>query len=142
MPKEKDWSQSISANNSNISGNMFSISEGDSNQIQVSQITEPDNSLNARELLKLIVEMQNILKNADIPDASKSKCLRHLQTVIEEVEEEEPDKEFAAQTLKKLTHVLKETGIGSQDTNVLNKLQPIITRILPWMGEAKKFLVL
>lgn len=142
MSIEKKASQSLSIENSNISGSQLAIG----NYIKQTKIVKtngPEKSLTSQEVLIIIQEMQNLLQNLGLQNDKKSKCLRHLQTVKEEVKEKNPDKEYAAQNLQKMVHLLKETrNPASPGDCVMDKLQPIITRMLPWLGETKKFLVI
>lgn len=100
-------------------------------------------SLEPEEIIKFIEKMQQMVQEFDLSDTLKAKCDRHLETVRDEVQGQNPDKEYAAKTLQKFTHILKETGktIGS-GVSLMDKLQPTISGVLPWLGEAKKFLVL
>ena len=100
-------------------------------------------SLEPEEILQFIEKMQIILQEYDLPGNQKEKCNRHLEAVRDEVKEKNPDKEYAAKTLQKFTHILKETGktIGS-GVSLIDQLQPVISSVLPWLGDAQKFLIL
>ncbi|MEA5472339.1 hypothetical protein [Spirulina sp. 06S082] len=70
------------------------------------------------------------------------KAIKHLETAKEEVQEEEPDKDFAAKSLQRATKVLKEAGETVEaGTDLWQKVQPIITKLLPWLGVAASFFV-
>jgi len=98
-------------------------------------------SLDPQDIIELIDDIQSILKGSDLPGELKTKCNRNLQCFKEEVQEEVPDKDYAAHTLQKVIHVLQETKQNeSFNFHLKERLQPMITRIVPWLGEAKKFL--
>lgn len=142
MTQEKKPSQSQSFNNSNFSN--VQIGQGEHiHQVQTISEAGSGKSFNPEEIIKLIEKMQHILQGLELANDIKSKCSRHLQTVKDEVHEEKPDKEYAARTLQKFNHILKETGntLGS-GMKFMDKLQPVMTGITPWLGEAQKFLVL
>lgn len=137
MIKKREFSKSVSIKNSNISGQ---VAIGDNNRQQkIVKTFGYGNAITSQEILKIIKEMQNLVQNSVLQDEKKSKCLRHLQTVKDETQAKEPDKEYAAKTLQKLNYLLNSTSTGD---GVIDKIQPLITRMLPWLGETKRFLVI
>lgn len=136
-------SQSQNFNNAVISRSQIGQSSGNLKQTYSSQVAETNKPMDPKDIIKLIEDIQHLLKNSDLPNDSKTKCDRHLQTFNEKVGEKNPDKKYAADTLQKVFHVLKEAGKTSAVAlNLMDKMQPVITRIIPWLGEAKEFLIL
>ena len=58
------------------------------------------------------------------------------------VQEEEPDKEFAAKNLQRATKVLKEAGETVEaGTSLWQKVKPILETVSPWLGVAVSFFI-
>jgi hypothetical protein len=138
MAQRKNNHQSNSINNSTISADNIVV--GNNATLTNSKAIQ---STGPEEILTLINKMQHIVQHSDLPDTQKEKCNLHLQTVAVETQEEKPDKEYAAKAMEKVLHVLKNSDIIS-DSGVLvqKELQPLITKMIPWLGEDKKFRVL
>lgn len=142
MAKEKGSYKKNTISNSTISGN---FSQGDNNRTEIRTIqirgeNQPDSP---EEIIKLIGSIHRIISNSNLPREAKKRCSRHIQTIDEEVREENPDKEFAAKALKKIFRILNENdGSCQPNGDLIDQLQPVMTRVLPWMGKDKKFLVL
>lgn len=143
MAKANKNSQEQNFNNTVINGGQIGQSLGDLQQTYTTQVVGNGKLLDPKDIIKLAEDIQRLLKNSDLPSDSKTKCDRHLQTLNEEIREKDPDKEYAAQTLQKIVHVLKETGqTAASAVNLMDRVQPVITRIIPWLGEARRFLKL
>ena len=97
-----------------------------------------------REQVKRIVD--NISKKVsrlDCTDEVKRKCASYLEIVSDETRSADPDKDLVAKTLMKTIKNLKnDPGAISSDTDHLKELCSTVQLIHPWLGEAKKFLVL
>lgn len=142
MAKNKKEFQSQNFKNAIISGSQIGQSFGDIRQTNTNYTADNGKPLIPKEIINLVEAIQLLIKNSDLPNDSKTKCDRHLQTLKDEIQEKKPNKDFAALTLQKVINVLKETekAFGS-DTSLIDNVQPIITKILPWLGETKKFIV-
>lgn len=137
MTQEKKSSQSF-FNNGAISNSQFM--QGNNNQMTNNIGNNgPENTLTPQEVLNMIAEMNKLVHVSELPAEPKNKCLRHLKTVEDEVREEEPDKKFAAKRIKKVFDILKETG---KIINVADKIEPVLSSMLPWLGVEKDFFVL
>ena len=144
MPEEKP-SQSI-----NISGGELSnvqiggIAGGDMNVNQSQQIGagESAKELTSADVVKLIVQLEDIFRNASLPEAQTAKAIKHLETAKEEAQETEPDKEFAAKSLQRATKVLKEAGETVEaGTSLWQQVKPILKTLSPWLGVAASFFI-
>ncbi len=92
------------------------------------------------DVVELIAQLEELFRNSELPEAQTSKAIKHLEAAKEEVQEKEPDKDFAAKNLQKATKVLKEANEAvTAGTNIWEKVQPIITKLLPWLGVAASF---
>jgi len=132
--------KSMTISGSTISGQVGGIVEGDLNQTQYQSHSEDDAALSPEEIGQLIAEMRAVLQGSALPETKKDKAMNYLEAVGEEVNAEEPDTDFAAKNLQKMTKILKETddamGAG---LSVWSKVTPAIKKLLPWLGVASHF---
>lgn len=142
MSEEKS-SQSI-----NISGGQLSnvqIGGMAGQDLTVSQTQQigtdgKDAQLTQDDVVELITQLEALLQSSELPDQQSTKALRHLETAKEEVQNKEPDKDYAAKSLKKATTVLKEAGeTVSAGSSLWNKIKPIVEKVTPWLGVASGF---
>ncbi|MEM6252850.1 MAG: hypothetical protein AAF821_08005 [Cyanobacteria bacterium P01_D01_bin.156] len=98
--------------------------------------------LSQADVIDLISQLEQLFSNSVLPDSQKTKAIQHLETVKEEAQAEEPDKEFAAKRLQRATKVLKEAGETVEaGTSLWQKVKPILETISPWLGVATSFLI-
>lgn len=106
-------------------------------QVDQGQTEQP---LMPNEVVALINELAVVLRQANLPAAETDKALKHLDVAREETEAPEPDKEFAAKSLQRATTVLKNAGeTVDAGTGLWNKVEPIVSKLLPWLGVAASF---
>ena len=110
------------------------------NQVQDISQGELEKSLTSADVVKLIVQLEELFNSSDLPKKYKEKAIRHLENAKEVAQEDKPDKDFAAKSLQRATKVLKEAGATvDAGTSLWSKVQPIISRLLPWLGVAASF---
>ena len=138
MTQESNTSNTFNFNNGPISNSQ--IMQGNHNELTQTIVNNgAENTLTTQDVLKMITEMNKLVQVSELPDEPKNKCLRHLQTVEEEVQEDKPNKDYAANGIKKVFHILKETG---KVTNLPDQIEPVLSGMLPWLGVDKNFFVL
>ena len=133
MSKEKNPSQSLSISGGNLSE--VQIAQG--NNVNQTQIIEQSNSekiLSSTEIIKLIEQLEALLKNSSLSDDKKLKATRHIAIIKDEVASKSPDKGYATKTLQKLLEVITTVQ------EIWEKSQPIIKEMLPWFGVTAMFL--
>ena len=144
MPEEKP-SQSISISGGELSNvQIGGIAGGDMNVNQSQQIGagESDQELTSADVVKLIVQLEDIFRHAGLPETQTAKAIKHLETAKEEAQETEPDKEFAAKSLQRATKVLKEAGETVEaGTSLWQQVKPILKTLSPWLGVAASFFI-
>ena len=144
MPEEKP-SQSFNISGGELSNvNIGGIAGGDMNVNQSQQISagESAKELTSADVVKLIVQLEDIFRSASLPEAQTSKAIKHLETAKEEAQETEPDKEFAAKSLQRATKVLKEAGETVEaGTSLWQQVKPILKTLSPWLGVAASFFI-
>lgn len=138
MSEEKS-SQSI-----NFSGGQFSntqIGQAGRDLAQSQQFNQgaTEKPLTPEDVVKLLTKFEELLRGADLPESQKEKAIKHLDTTREEVQQAEPDKDFAAKSLQRATKVLKDAdeAVGAGQ-GLWQKVGPIITQLAPWFGLAAK----
>ncbi len=131
----------------NFSGGQFSgaqIGQAGRDQTQTQQISQDgsEKPVNQKDVFGLLTQIEELVRGSNLPDPQKEKAIKHLDAAKEEIQEKEPDKDYAAKSLQKATKVLKEASeavVVSQ--SFWQKLEPIITQLSPWLGVAKSLLL-
>jgi hypothetical protein len=91
--------------------------------------------LSQEEVASLLKALENILKVANLSSGQQEKALNYLSVAKEEAQAEQPDKRFAAESLKKVAEVLKDTNETLETgQSIWSKVQPVLGRLLPWLG--------
>lgn len=142
MPEEKP-SQSFSISGGQLSDVQIGGMAGQDMNVTQNQQTgasESSKPLTQTDVVELIAQLEELFRSSDLPPAQTAKAVKHLEAAKDEAQEKEPDKEFAAKNLQRATKVLKEAGETVEaGTSLWKKVQPIITKLLPWLGVAVGF---
>lgn len=131
----------------NFSGGQFSgvqIGQAGRDQTQTQQISQDgsEKQLNQKNVFGLLTQIEELVRGSNLPDPQKEKAIKHLDAAKEEIQEKEPDKDYAAKSLQKATKVLKEASEAVMvSQSFWQKLEPIITQLSPWLGVAKSLLL-
>ena len=145
MTSDQNPSQSI-----NISGGQLSnvqIGGQAGRDLNISQSQQIGNGgdekpLSPADVVTLLDQLKTLIENADLPASEKEKAVRSIDTTKDEVQTDEPDKEFAAKNLQRATKALKEAGETVEaGTNLWQKITPILETVSPWLGVATGFLI-
>ena len=116
----------------------------DLNVTQNQQIGTSESSqlLTQTDVVKLITQLEELFRSSDLPEEKTAKAIKHLEAAKEEVQEKEPDKDFAAKNLQRATKVLKEASETVEaGSSLWQKVKPILETITPWLGVAASFLI-
>ncbi len=135
-------SQSLSISGGQLSDVQLGLAGHNLTQIKQSIRDTPEQQPTSTEVIELIAQIETLLDGSDLPEDQKKKALKHLDSVKEEAAkedtEEKPDKDFATKSLQRATKVIKDASETVEASKSLwDKLQPIVTRIIPWLGAAK-----
>ena len=120
------------------------IAGRDQTVAQSQQIGEGANakSLTPADVAALLDQLKSILENSELSAVDKEKAVRSIATAKDEVQAEEPDKEFAAKSLQRATKVLKDAGETVEaGTSLWQQIKPIMETVSPWLGVADSFLI-
>jgi Pyruvate/2-oxoacid:ferredoxin oxidoreductase gamma subunit len=106
------------------------------NQSQIGVSGSSD--LSQEDVINLLVNLETLVRSANLPEAQTERVLKLVSVVKEEAEsEEEPDKNFSFKKLKRATEVLKEAGETVEAGNSLwRNVQPIFNSLSLWLGAA------
>jgi hypothetical protein len=127
--------QSISISGSQVSGQ---IGTGGRDVIQY-QMSAQEMSASV-DVVAGLAQIEELIRSSDLSETQKNKVIRHIETAKEETQSREPQKDFAATSLKKATEVLKDADATvSAGQNLFSKVKPILETLLPWFGVAKSF---
>ena len=145
MASDQNPSQSINISGGQLSNVQIGGQAGRNLNIsQSQQIGEgsDEKPLSTADVVTLLDQLKQLIENADLPASEKEKAVRSIDTTKDEVQTDEPDKEFAAKNLQRATKVLKEAGETVEaGTNLWQKVTSILETISPWLGIATSFLI-
>jgi CHAT domain len=135
QPREKP-SQSLNISGGSLSGvNIGQNVGGNFNQSLNNSQGGTEKQLTTADVIHLITQIETLFKNSDLPFDQREKALKHLDTVKEEVEATEPDKEFAAKSFQRAIQILKQANeVFGVTTGILEKLKPIVSTLATWLG--------
>ena len=143
--EEKRSSQSINISGGQLSNVQFggqARRDLTANQLQQIGKGTADKILTPREVAALLDQIKALLQESDLLEDDRDKAVRGIETAKEEVQANEPDKEFAAKSLQRATKVLKEAGETVESGTILwQKVKPILETVSPWLGVAAGFLI-
>ena len=99
--------------------------------------------LSTQDVVSLLQELETLLKSSALSTDYKEKALKYLDTTREEVQADEPEKDFALRSLQKVTKVLHDAEETVEATTSLwQKVEDIAEKLAPWFGVAAKTLLL
>ncbi|MBW4476647.1 MAG: CHAT domain-containing protein [Tolypothrix brevis GSE-NOS-MK-07-07A] len=133
-------SQSVSGGQ--VFGGM-QAAQGDYNQqtMQTKVVASDEKQLTQEEVIQMLAQVEQLLQaTEELPQGMKEKSLRYLETVKEEVQTTQPDKQFAAGNLKRMAETLKNAGDTVTSTkSIWENVKPILMQLSSWLGVAKSF---
>lgn len=116
------------------------LAGGDLNVTQEQHLGTAAVSLKPEDVVALFGELEAFLKTSNLPENQKTKALQYIGTAKEESQAVEPNKNFAAENLKRATTVLKEAGATVEaGTSLWDKVKPILETLGPWLKVATGF---
>ena len=89
------------------------------------------------DVLELIAHLEELFCSSGLPEAQTAEAIKHLEAAKEEAQEGKSDKNFAVKNLQRAMKVFNEASETMKvGANLWNKVQPIITKLLPWLDVA------
>jgi hypothetical protein len=100
-----------------------------------------EKQLTQQQAVHLLVQIEQMVKEfPELPTITKEKSLRYLAASIEEVQSNDPDKQFAAGNLKRMAETLKTISETSASTKGLwENVKAILMQLSTWLGIAQNF---
>ncbi|WP_019502823.1 hypothetical protein [Pseudanabaena sp. PCC 6802] len=138
--KKPHSSQSISINGGQVSG-LVGVAGENLVQIQHDSQASGMQVVTQQRAVELLEELEELLKMPALPLEYQNKALRYLGAAKEESQTINPDKQFTADSLKKVAGVLKEANETIEASQgIWQKVQPILNQLLSWLGFASNLL--
>lgn len=139
MSEQKPF-QSINISGGSFSGNQLGQAGRDQTQTQQIFLSSTEPELSQEKVLVLLANLEDLLKTAGLTQIKEEKALRYLGAAKEEAQTQKPDKQFTADSLKKVAGVLKDTNETIETSQkIWTRVQPIFKQLLPWLGVATGF---
>jgi hypothetical protein len=127
--------QSLNISGGSLSGvNIGQNFGGNLNQSLNNSQGGTEKQLTYSDVIQLITQIETLFRNSDLPSDQRAKALKHLDTVKEEVQATEPDKEFAAKSLQRAMQIFKQANEVSGASLAIGELKPIVSTLATWLG--------
>ncbi|MEM6256557.1 MAG: hypothetical protein AAF821_26930 [Cyanobacteria bacterium P01_D01_bin.156] len=145
LPEER-LSQNFSISNSPLSNVQIGGQAGGDLQVTQSQQIAQGNAtqeLSSSDVSELLSQLIRILTTTPtLSEGQKEKAIQRLEATQDEINSEEPDKDFAAKSLQRATKLLKDAGETVETgTSFWTKIEPIIEKLAPWFGAGLSFFI-
>lgn len=94
------------------------------------------------QVVELLGRLEEILREANLPEDKKNRVFQSIQIAKDEVQSVEPDREYIAKSLQRVTNLLKDVGEAADSgVNLLQRITPILEVISPWLKVSLSFLI-
>ena len=134
-------SQHINISGSDVSGEIGQAGR-DLSQTQQTAHNLTAKNLSQKEAIALLVKIENLIKEASLPQAKREEALQYLGSAQMAAKAKNPNKQFTAMSLKQFAGVLKEANETIEvSQSIWQKVYPILKQLLPWLGVAAGFFV-
>lgn len=89
------------------------------------------------EVVELLAQIEQLIQNAELPEAAKGKTTKYIEAAQTEAAEKDPDKQLIAKNLERVTKNLEEVD-KTVDTSkrILEKIVPLVVKVASWLGIA------
>ena len=132
-------SQSGGISQSNSGGGMQAAIGDNIKQIMHSHANQPQ-ELSKEKIRELLDLLKEVVRDSQMPENLKKKAESRLETVIDEVEEKETNKQLVGGNLKRVAEVFEDASKAIESGSTLvGKVTPIFQQLLGWLGVAKGF---
>ncbi|MBD1876939.1 hypothetical protein H6F75_25980 [Nodosilinea sp. FACHB-131] len=137
MPPEPSASQNINISGSSFSNSSIAQAKGNIHQVRQVESENTTEHPQAADIIALLDHLKALLNDSSLPEDQKTKAIRGVETAKDQVNEAEPDKEYAAKGLEHAAKVLKQANeTMSEGTSLWEKAEPILQKLLPIFGVA------
>lgn len=125
------------SNSGSMAGGMQAAVGNYNNQAMSTEASTTSSTPTQAEVIGLLAQIEQLIRNAELPESVQEKTTKYLETAKIEAEETEPDKQLIAKNLERVTKNLEEVD-KTVDTSkrIFEKVVPLVTKITSWLGMA------
>lgn len=112
---------------------------GDNNQVTQQSLVDTDAEapLTKEDIVKLLTELENLIKRTEIPVETKEEVVEDLKSAIKATDKEEPNKNLALKRLGSVAETLEKTSKTVESgQKIWTTAKPMIVKIASWLGAA------
>ncbi|MGB3759287.1 MAG: caspase family protein [Rivularia sp. (in: cyanobacteria)] len=114
-------------------GMQASIGDGNQQSMQIGSNKSHEKELSVEEVIQKLEQIEQLISAAELAVDVKRKLLRYLESAKDAVLEAEPDKKYAAFSLKKMVDTLRNGGEISNQSLCRN-VEVILEELNSWFG--------
>lgn len=132
MSEKREINQRISNN----TGQAQAIKSGrDTNATQQISQSSSGEKLTTEQAIQLLTKIEELIKEANLPEEETKQAIKYTQKAKEEAEEEEPDGSIISSHLKRMTNTVKKLNQMAEGTEeLINHLTPALRQLSGWLG--------
>lgn len=125
---------SINLTETRISGGIVLV-RGQNNAVSINESATSDRQpqLDRVEVIEILVQIEELLQTSQLLPDIKDKSLKYLRRAKIEITSSEPDRNFAADDLKRMSQTLH------QDSLVWDNIKPVLGQLPPWLGVSRSY---
>lgn len=125
------------SNSGSMSGGMQAAIGNHNKQVMSNEVSATSSTPTQAEVIDLLTQIEQIIQQAQLPEAAKEKAAKYVETAKVEAEEAEPDKQLISKNLERVTKNLEEVD-KTVDTSkrIFEKVIPLVIKIASWLGTA------
>jgi hypothetical protein len=125
------------SNSGSMAGGMQAAIGRYNTQAMSAETSSASNIPTQTEVVELLVQIERIIRDAELPEVATSKATKYIEAAKVEAEESEPDKQLISKNLERVTKNLEEVD-KTVDTSkrIFDKVVPLVMRIASWLGIA------
>jgi hypothetical protein len=126
-------------NNRTVQGDNNQGVLGDNNQVrQQNQVgVDTGESLTKEDIVKLLAELEALVKTAEIPAETKEEVAEDLSSAKKATDKEEPNKNLALKRLGSVADTLEKTSKTVESgQKIWTTAKPILVKVASWLGAA------
>ncbi|NES69677.1 MAG: hypothetical protein F6K24_32920, partial [Okeania sp. SIO2D1] len=114
---------------------------GDNSQVTQNQGTpSTEEPLTKEQIIQLLAELENLVKEAEIPEETKEEAAMYLGAAKKATQKEEPKKNTILTNLESVAETLETAGkTVDAGKSLWDKAKPIILKVAGWLGAAASF---
>ena len=130
--------QSVTQNIGTNTGPAQAIAAGrDVNVTQQMSLGEAAEAITQEQAIEILSQIEELIKAANLPEEVVSEAAKYVSKAKEEATEEKPEQSIIVRHLERATSVLKKAELTAGAVkNLVDKLKPLILKLVGWLGVA------